>query len=54
MLRDPDRLRTFLLKAETDLSHDDLETLVGRDLETLRRHAIIQHGNSFLAEMEIL
>jgi hypothetical protein len=50
----PDRLRTFLLKAETDLSHDDLMIETGRDPQALQRHAIIQQGSSFIAEMEIL
>src|SRR5207302_10345254 len=53
-LQDPDRLRTFLLNAATDLSHDDLVAVAGRDFEALQRHAIIQQGNSFIAEMEIL
>lgn len=53
-MRDPERLRRFLLNAETDLSHDDLVTEAGRDLEEVQRRATIQQGNSFIAQMEIL
>ena len=53
-VQDAERLRTFLLEAETDLSHDDLVIETGRDSEPLQRHAIIQQGSSFIAEMEIL